>query len=65
MTEWRSGQAGHLTLSDDDVTAVVQGRWKRINTLQHYKVKQKNNHNMSLRPPPLCSSSFLPLLLVL
>ncbi|KAM8754498.1 plexin-B3 isoform 2-T3 [Acanthopagrus schlegelii] len=36
--EWRSGQAGHLTLSDDDVTAVVQGRWKRMNTLQHYKV---------------------------
>uniref|UniRef100_A0A673A165 Plexin B3 n=1 Tax=Sphaeramia orbicularis TaxID=375764 RepID=A0A673A165_9TELE len=37
--EWRSGQAGHLTLSDDDVTAVVQGRWKRLNTLQHYKVR--------------------------
>ncbi|XP_069040156.1 plexin-B3 [Lepisosteus oculatus] len=36
--EWRAGQAGHLTLSDDDVTAVVQGRWKRLNTLQHYKV---------------------------
>ncbi|XP_058873299.1 plexin-B3-like isoform X2 [Acipenser ruthenus] len=36
--EWRSGVAGHLTLSDDDVTAVVQGRWKRVNTLQHYKV---------------------------
>ncbi|XP_037335663.2 plexin-B1 [Pungitius pungitius] len=36
--EWRSGQAGHLTLSDDDVTAVIQGRWKRVNTLQHYKV---------------------------
>uniref|UniRef100_A0A8C2KNK1 Plexin-B1 n=1 Tax=Cyprinus carpio TaxID=7962 RepID=A0A8C2KNK1_CYPCA len=36
--EWRSGQAGHLTLSDDDVTAIIQGRWKRINTLQHYKV---------------------------
>ncbi|XP_058873186.1 LOW QUALITY PROTEIN: plexin-B1 [Acipenser ruthenus] len=36
--EWRSGVAGHLTLSDDDVTAVVQGSWKRINTLQHYKV---------------------------
>lgn len=37
-SEWRSGQAGHLTLSDDDVTGIVQGRWKRINTLQHYKV---------------------------
>ncbi|KAJ8393496.1 hypothetical protein AAFF_G00059690 [Aldrovandia affinis] len=36
--EWRSGQAGHLTLSDDDVTAIIQGRWKRLNTLQHYKV---------------------------
>ncbi|CAL8260204.1 unnamed protein product [Gadus morhua 'NCC'] len=36
--EWRSGQAGHLTLSDDDVTAIVQGRWKKLNTLQHYKV---------------------------
>nr|XP_040025127.1 plexin-B3-like [Gasterosteus aculeatus aculeatus] len=36
--EWRSGQAGHLTLSDDDVTAVIQGHWKRVNTLQHYKV---------------------------
>ncbi|KAI5095370.1 plexin-B3, partial [Silurus meridionalis] len=36
--EWRSGQAGHLTLSDDDVTGIVQGHWKRLNTLQHYKV---------------------------
>ncbi|XP_063064804.1 plexin-B3 isoform X2 [Engraulis encrasicolus] len=36
--EWRAGQAGHLTLSDDDVTAIIQGRWKKINTLQHYKV---------------------------
>ncbi|XP_076860154.1 plexin-B3 [Brachyhypopomus gauderio] len=36
--EWRSGQAGHLTLSDDDVTAIAQGHWKRLNTLQHYKV---------------------------
>ncbi|MBN3293710.1 PLXB3 protein, partial [Polypterus senegalus] len=37
--EWRAGMAGHLTLSDDDVTAVVQGRWKRLNTLQHYKAR--------------------------
>ncbi|KAM4609893.1 LOW QUALITY PROTEIN: plexin-B3, partial [Polymixia lowei] len=36
--EWRAGQAGHLTLSDDDVTAIVQGHWKKLNTLQHYKV---------------------------
>uniref|UniRef100_A0A6I8PA75 Plexin B1 n=1 Tax=Ornithorhynchus anatinus TaxID=9258 RepID=A0A6I8PA75_ORNAN len=30
--------AGHLILSDEDVTSVVQGTWKRLNTLQHYKV---------------------------
>ncbi|XP_036695436.1 plexin-B3 isoform X9 [Balaenoptera musculus] len=36
--EWRSGLAGHLTLSDEDLTSVTQDRWKRLNTLQHYKV---------------------------
>ncbi|XP_025069463.1 plexin-B3 isoform X1 [Alligator sinensis] len=36
--EWRSGVAGHLTLSDLDVTSVTHNQWKRLNTLQHYKV---------------------------
>ncbi|XP_020558987.1 plexin-B1 isoform X2 [Oryzias latipes] len=36
--EWRSGVAGHLILSDEDLTSVIQGSWKRLNTLQHYKV---------------------------
>ncbi|KAM3847668.1 plexin-B3 isoform 1-T5 [Vipera latastei] len=36
--EWRSGVAGHLTLSDEDLTSVMQNQWKRFNTLQHYKV---------------------------
>ncbi|XP_076132287.1 plexin-B1 [Alosa pseudoharengus] len=36
--EWRAGTAGHLILSDEDLTSVVQGTWKRLNTLQHYKV---------------------------
>ena len=38
FAEWRSGVAGHLILSDEDLTSVVQGNWKRLNTLQHYKV---------------------------
>ncbi|XP_073086650.1 plexin-B1 isoform X2 [Manis javanica] len=36
--EWRSGVAGHLVLSDEDVTSEAQGLWRRLNTLQHYKV---------------------------
>uniref|UniRef100_A0A665TAN6 Plexin-B1 n=1 Tax=Echeneis naucrates TaxID=173247 RepID=A0A665TAN6_ECHNA len=38
LLEWRAGVAGHLILSDEDLTSVVQGSWKRLNTLQHYKV---------------------------
>lgn len=38
--EWRSGVAGHLILSDEDVTSEVQGLWRRLNTLQHYKVRE-------------------------
>lgn len=38
LAEWRSGVAGHLILSDEDVTSEVQGLWRRLNTLQHYKV---------------------------
>ncbi|CAF94441.1 unnamed protein product, partial [Tetraodon nigroviridis] len=36
--EWRAGVAGHLILSDEDLTSVVQDSWKHLNTLQHYKV---------------------------
>ncbi|XP_077335008.1 plexin-B3 isoform X1 [Lithobates pipiens] len=36
--EWRAGQAGHLTLSDEDLTSQDQDQWKRLNTLHHYKV---------------------------
>lgn len=46
--EWRSGLAGHLILSDEDVTSVVQGTWKRLNTLQHYKVRTQCTITMSL-----------------
>lgn len=46
--EWRSGLAGHLILSDEDVTSVVQGTWKRLNTLQHYKVRTQCTFTMSL-----------------
>lgn len=37
--EWRSqAWQSHLTLSDEGPTSVTQNRWKRLNTLQHYKV---------------------------
>ncbi|XP_077977569.1 plexin-A2-like [Glandiceps talaboti] len=53
--EWRQGYSGRLSLADDDITAKVEGEWKRINTLEHYKVLDgavmalvpKQGYNMS------------------
>ncbi|XP_067122896.1 plexin-A2-like [Centruroides vittatus] len=36
--EWRTGTSGRLILSDEDTTNKIEGEWKRINTLAHYKV---------------------------
>ncbi|TRY78985.1 hypothetical protein DNTS_005258 [Danionella cerebrum] len=36
--EWRPGSTGQM-LSDLDVTSQKEGRWRRINTLAHYNVR--------------------------
>ncbi|MEQ2161595.1 hypothetical protein GOODEAATRI_011050, partial [Goodea atripinnis] len=63
--EWRSGVAGHLILSDEDLTSVVQGSWKRLNTLQHYKKFVDDLFTVILstsRPVPLAVKYFFDLL---
>ena len=56
--EWRTGQSGRLILSDEDQTSKIEGEWRRINTLAHYKCsdgasltlvpKQNSMYNISL-----------------
>jgi plexin A len=56
--EWRTGQSGRLILSDEDTTSRMDGDWKRLNTLSHYKVpdgssltlvpKQSSMYNISI-----------------
>ncbi|XP_070558807.1 plexin-A4-like [Ptychodera flava] len=43
--EWRAGRDGHghLTLQDQDVSSEIEGNWKRLNTLQHYKIPDGSN----------------------
>merc|ERR1719495_2490666 len=36
--EWRTGTSGRLILYDEDSTTKTEGDWKRINTLNHYRV---------------------------
>uniref|UniRef100_A0A3P9QF96 Plexin b2a, tandem duplicate 1 n=1 Tax=Poecilia reticulata TaxID=8081 RepID=A0A3P9QF96_POERE len=36
--EWRPGSTGQI-LSDMDLTSQTEGRWKRLNTLAHYNVR--------------------------
>nr|7KDC_C Chain C, Plexin-B2 [Mus musculus]7KDC_D Chain D, Plexin-B2 [Mus musculus] len=38
VLEWRPGSTAQI-LSDLDLTSQREGRWKRINTLMHYNVR--------------------------
>ncbi|XP_013784511.1 plexin-B-like [Limulus polyphemus] len=38
--EWHHGRGGHLTLADEDSTTKTVNGWKRINTLEHYGIKE-------------------------
>jgi len=37
--QWRSSNGQGLVIRDEDHTCVIEGEWKRINTLQHYNVQ--------------------------
>uniref|UniRef100_A0A8D8Y476 Plexin-A4 n=2 Tax=Cacopsylla melanoneura TaxID=428564 RepID=A0A8D8Y476_9HEMI len=36
--EWRTGNTGRLILYDYDTTTKVESEWKKVNTLNHYRV---------------------------
>ncbi|XP_014244949.1 plexin-B isoform X2 [Cimex lectularius] len=38
--EWRHGRGGHLTLQDEDLTTKTLCGWRKLNTLEHYGVKE-------------------------
>ena len=56
--EWRTGTSGRLILYDEDSTSKVEGDWKKLNTLAHYRVpdgalltlipKQSSMYNLSI-----------------
>lgn len=56
--EWRTGLSGRLILSEDDTTSRMDGEWRKLNTLSHYKVpdgasltlvpKQNSMYNISI-----------------
>ena len=58
VTEWRTGNSGRLILYDEDSTTKLEGGWKKLNTLSHYRVpdgalltlvpKQSSLYNISI-----------------
>ncbi|CAK9300900.1 unnamed protein product [Gordionus sp. m RMFG-2023] len=46
--EWITGVHGRLMLKDEDQTSQVEGNWKRLNTLKHYRVP--NESTLALQP---------------
>ncbi|KAF9803702.1 hypothetical protein SFRURICE_012001 [Spodoptera frugiperda] len=55
--EWRTGACGRLILYDEDSTTKCEGEWRKLNTLNHYRVpdgaclslvaKQSSVYNLS------------------
>jgi plexin A len=55
--EWRTGTSGRLILYDEDSTTKTEGDWKKVNTINHYRVpdgalltlvpKQSSMYNIS------------------
>ena len=39
IVEWEQSSGRVLALRDDDSQSVIDGEWRKINTLSHYKVK--------------------------
>ena len=39
--EWVESPSNHRILKDEDKTSVVEGDWKKINTLSHYEVPDR------------------------
>lgn len=38
IAEWEQSSGRVLALRDDDSQSVIDGEWRKINTLSHYKV---------------------------
>ena len=38
-SEWDQSSGRVLSLRDDDSQSVIEGEWRKINTLSHYKVR--------------------------
>lgn len=36
--EWRTGTSGRVILYDEDSTSKMEGEWKKLNTIEHYRV---------------------------
>lgn len=56
--EWRTGSQGRVILYDEDSTSKADSEWRKLNTLQHYRVpdaahlslvpKQSSIYNLSI-----------------
>uniref|UniRef100_A0A4W3GFK7 Plexin cytoplasmic RhoGTPase-binding domain-containing protein n=1 Tax=Callorhinchus milii TaxID=7868 RepID=A0A4W3GFK7_CALMI len=47
--EWRRGRGGRVVLQDEDVTTKIESDWKRLNTLSHYQVRERERESVCER----------------
>lgn len=51
--EWRASTTARVIMSDEDHTTKIEGCWKRLNTLAHYKVPDNAILNLVTKQTPI------------
>lgn len=57
--EWRATQASRVLMSDEDHTTKVEGNWKRLNTLAHYRLPENASLSMVTKSAPSYNLSMM------
>ncbi|KAL1449698.1 hypothetical protein WDU94_002181 [Cyamophila willieti] len=47
--KWQTGNTGSLTLNDNDMTNQNDGEWRKVNTLNHYRVPDGGRFSLVVR----------------
>lgn len=51
--EWRASSTARILMSDEDHTTKIEGYWKRLNTLAHYRVPDRASLTLMTKQTPI------------
>lgn len=57
--EWRASQTARVVMADEDHTTKIEGYWKRLNTLAHYRVPDRASLTLMTKQTPIYEVSMM------